>query len=229
MRNGGDGNLTTLDGVLMAETTLAEGGSAMWRQLVSAFAVASVLVLGAAGPVVAGGWAVTTIDALPEGGFQAGTTYRVGYTIRQHGQHPFAGANTEIRITSPSTGERASFAGVPDGPVGHYVAEVQFPSTGVWDWEVSQHPFGPQTLGSIRVVEPGPASTDLTAQGASSLLAALPGAAEWDVRSSGWLALVLPSATVLVVALFALRLMTVVRRRRAGPRLPTGAPVGAAR
>lgn len=126
-----------------------------WHRLAAGIVGAIVALVALAGPVLAGGWAVTTIDALPDGGFVAGRTYRLGYTIRQHGQHPFAGAKTAITLIAPGSRDRHVFPGVPDGPAGHYVAEVTFPSEGAWDWEVSQEPFAVQTLGTITV---GPAA-----------------------------------------------------------------------
>src|SRR5438128_12344573 len=43
--------------------------------------------------VFAGGWAITTLDSLPNE-LRAGETYAIGYVIRQHGQTPFTGAHT---------------------------------------------------------------------------------------------------------------------------------------
>src|SRR5687767_7103369 len=122
-----------------------------WNRLVAGIVGVTVALLALAGPALAGGWAVTTIDTLPEAGLTAGQPHRIGYTIRQHGQTPFDGAKTSITIVAPSTGERHSFPGVPDGQPGHYVAEVMFPIEGRWDWEVSQYPFQMQTLGTITV------------------------------------------------------------------------------
>jgi hypothetical protein len=41
---------------------------------------------------------------------------------------------------------------MPDGPAGHYVAEVRFPADGEWVMEVSQEPFAPQKVGTIAVL-----------------------------------------------------------------------------
>jgi hypothetical protein len=100
----------------------------------------------------AGGWAVTTLDPLASE-LRAGDTYRIGYTIRQHGETPFVGAQTAIEIES-AYGVRQRFGAVADGPPGHYVAEVRFPESGEWRWRVDQSPFAPQALGSVRVVGP---------------------------------------------------------------------------
>ena len=164
-----------------------------WSGRMVSVACAIVALFGLAGPVLAGGWAVTTIDTLPEDGFAAGQTYRIGYTIRQHGQTPVDGAITSIRISSAETGESRLFPGTADGAAGHYIAEVTFPTAGDWAWEVSQHPFAVQTLGTVTVAQ-------LSAPPSSGL--ALP------------LALLLPASGVVgLLSLF-------VRRRRAGRSRP---------
>ncbi len=119
-----------------------------------AWGVALGLLLASAAPALAGGWAVTTLDTLPAGGLRAGETYRLGYTIRRHGQTPFDGATTEIRARLVATGEMVRFLGVPADGRGRYVAEVHFPAEGEWTWLVTQEPFAPQELGSLSVLPP---------------------------------------------------------------------------
>ena len=125
--------------------------------------VLSVLLVAAApsGRASAGGWAVTTLDALPP--VAAGDVVPVGFVIRQHGVTPVAlDGDVGIEVRS-ATGATAYFAASPSGPVGHYVAEVTFPEAGTSTWVVHQGWFGPQDLGSI-VVAAGaaPAVTDST-------------------------------------------------------------------
>jgi hypothetical protein len=123
------------------------------------FAVAIATGLAAAlmaVPALAGGWAVTTLDALSEN-MQAGETYSVGYTIRQHGERPFPGATPTIRIMRGD--QMLVFKGMPDGQPGHYVSKVQFPSDGEWTWVVDQTPFATQQLGAITIAAvPPPAA-----------------------------------------------------------------------
>ncbi len=176
----------------------------MIRRALYALAFCASAVLASGGSALAGGWAVATLDTLPSGGFQAGQTYRLGYTIRQHGQTPFAGAKTAIRIRSSADGADHTFAAVPEGAVGHYVAEVRFPAAGEWSWEVIQGPFEPQTLGMISV---GPAP----APGGES---ALPNVAERGQADLTALRIALPLATVLAIGLFAHRLVMVARSSR---------------
>ena len=168
----------------------------MIRRALYAVALSASVLLALGGSALAGGWAVATLDALPSGGFQAGQTYQLGYTIRQHGQTPFAGAKTAIRIRSSADGADHTFSAVPEGPVGHYVAEVRFPAAGEWSWEVIQGPFEPQQLGTISV---GPAPAALGERGRADLTA---------------LRIALPVASVLAFGLLAHRLATFARQRR---------------
>jgi len=177
-----------------------------WYRLAAGVAGATLALVTLAGPSLAGGWAVTTIDALPDGGVVAGRTYRLGYTIRQHGQHPFAGARTAITLIAPGSRDRHVFAGVPDGPAGHYVAEVTFPFEGAWDWEVSQEPFAVQTLGTIAVA---PAASAVQSPEVPALSAA-------SSPVSGWSGLAVPLVTLLLLGVAAWPLVGLLRRRRLG-------------
>lgn len=111
-----------------------------------AFAAAIGLALGA--PAAGGGWAITTLDQLPPT-FVAGQTYRLGYTIRQHGVTPIRVDRTQI-IAVRGSGAPLSFDGIPDGALGHYVAVVVFPE-GSYLWRVTQQPFQAQELGVLVV------------------------------------------------------------------------------
>jgi hypothetical protein len=116
------------------------------------FAVGAVLMAFMATPVMAGGWAVTTLDALPADGLHAGQSYTIGYTIRQHGETPFSQASPVIRAQLGD--QTLSFPGRREGAAGHYVSSVEFPMPGEWTWTVDQDPFGPQQLGVLSVATP---------------------------------------------------------------------------
>jgi hypothetical protein len=122
-----------------------------WTFIGLAGSMAAVLTLSLAGPAAAGGWAVTTLDQVPSE-LRAGETLTISYTIRQHGQSPFAGANTAIELLPAGGGAPLRFAGHPDGEKGHYVARVTFPSEGEWKWRVDQAPFAHQALGVVTVL-----------------------------------------------------------------------------
>lgn len=192
----------------------------MWGRSVLSIMVTAGAMLAFALPAVAGGWAVTTFDALPEGGFRAGETYRLGYTIRQHGDKPFGGAKTEIRIQSGKGGEYIGFQARPDGPVGHYVADVRFPIAGDWTWEVTQEPFPSQKLGTVTALPPLQSSPPIDVSTAAA-------------RSNGGelalLRVVLPVSALLAIAVFGQRLISFSRHQRAGADLPTPRVTGGAR
>lgn len=115
---------------------------------------AALLLVALTVPAAAGGWAVTTLDAVPDR-FEAGRAYDIGYTIRQHGVTPVDLASTGIRITSADSGKQLTFDGRKDGAVGHYVARVSFPAAGGWTWEALQDWFAPYPLGKLEVALPG--------------------------------------------------------------------------
>lgn len=125
------------------------------RALTLMMVVAFVALLGIPATVSAGGWAVTTLDQVPEEP-RAGETYQIGYTIRQHGETPVGIEmiqTTEIKIQG-GDGSTHTFPGHPEGTVGHYVAEVNFPVSDEWTWSVNQGIFGDQDLGTIAVSPP---------------------------------------------------------------------------
>jgi hypothetical protein len=141
------------------------------------------------------------MDELP-GEFQAGETYQLGYTILQHGKTPVDGAETEITVRNPATGETLRFVGQADGKPGHYVAEVTFPEGGSWTWSVTQGAFAVHELGELSVGAAQAAGVSATAT------ASLP---IWG--------LVLAAATALALGVFATQLVAVIRRRSAKPGL----------
>src|SRR6266498_3948887 len=136
----------------------------MRRQLAFSCTLAVVLLALLAAPALAGGWAVTTVDPLPSS-IQAGQTYQVGFTIRQHGVSPFNQASPRVRAHLGDS--YLSFGATRDGD-GHYIARVEFPRDGAWTWVIDQTPFATQELGTLSLqpivvleppveVEPGPA------------------------------------------------------------------------
>lgn len=142
------------------------------RRLVALLAgLLTVLTLAPAGSSSAGGWAVSTLDPLPE--MKPGSTVEIGFTVRQHGVTPvdlgdlptgLADMPIGIAFTA-SDGERQIFAAESRGPVGHHVATVTVPEAGSYEWEVLQGPFAAQPLGSIDI---GASGTTAAADVASS-------------------------------------------------------------
>lgn len=120
------------------------------------FAVALVLLTALATSTVAsaGGWAITTLDEVPSE-VTARATYAVGFTVLQHGSRPADGLQTGITIRSTRSGQSLDFPAQADGRPGHYVAEVRFPTSGEWAWEVHLGYFPMQELGAVRVTPEG--------------------------------------------------------------------------
>ena len=119
----------------------------MRQQLAFSCTLAVVLLALLAAPALAGGWAVTTVDPLPSS-LQAGQTYQVGFTIRQHGVSPFNQASPRVRAHLGDS--YLSFGATRDGD-GHYTARVEFPRDGAWTWVIDQTPFATQELGTLSV------------------------------------------------------------------------------
>jgi hypothetical protein len=119
-------------------------------------------------PASAGGWAVSTLDSLPSS-IQAGESYKVGFTMRQHGVEPVNFGAPEIRIRLGSTMQ--SFKALRDGD-GHYSATVKFPSAGTWTWMIDQVPFATQELGTLAVVAVPAAAPVAVAEPAPAKVAA---------------------------------------------------------
>jgi hypothetical protein len=95
--------------------------------------IALVLLLAfaaSAGTAHAGGWATVELGEAP-GGLVAGEPWRVELIVKQHGTTPLDGATPSVRIDN-GDGVVRTFPARPAGRVGHYVAEVDFPSAGTW-------------------------------------------------------------------------------------------------
>lgn len=119
-------------------------------ELVAAISTACVILVGFAAPTTAGGWAVGSIDEVPES--TAGDTAEVGFTILQHGVTPVELADdVGIEIVSDD-GATTYFAAEPDETIGHYTASVTFPNAaGEYDWNIRMGWFGDQGLGTLTV------------------------------------------------------------------------------
>lgn len=183
----------------------------MRRRTILGLVGALALLVALAAPVSAGGWAVTTFSDVPSE-FQAGTVYRLDYSIRQHGQSLVDVEDTSIRIWNPETGEEHLFAGQSTGETGYYTAEVTFPSAGEWQWEVIQGWFGPQELGLLSVAGAGGASI---------------GASSDSFWTSSAMRIGMPVATVAMLALFGLQLFWFRRNRQTTAQAPEAVPAGA--
>jgi len=136
----------------------------MFRRSIGAFMVVVIAMLALVAPALAGGWAVVTLDSLPRE-VRAGQSFQLGFVVRQHGKtptnqdldgkplKPVLTARKQGTATSSRDGGTlvliAAHASVQakgeetirvearqEGAVGHYVADVVFPSDGVWAWQI---------------------------------------------------------------------------------------------
>ena len=83
----------------------------------------------------AGGWATVELGEAPSG-LEAGKPWRVELIVKQHGVTPMANVTPSITIVS-SKGAEHLFPAHPTGRIGHYVADVDFPSAGTWSARIS--------------------------------------------------------------------------------------------
>jgi hypothetical protein len=117
------------------------------KRLLLGLAVAGLLLPAAA---LSGGFATVQLSSLPAGTDEGGT-WTPTLTILQHGVTPLDGLQPAVRITD-GTGEITTFAAKPAGEPGTYVAEVTFPSAGMWRFEIwdgfsQTHTYSPVTIG----------------------------------------------------------------------------------
>jgi cytochrome c2 len=94
-----------------------------------------LLILALAAPALAGGWAVISLDDLPAG-IAAGEPFSVGFMVRQHGVRPMEGLRPTIQATHAGTGQSFTVAARAEGEMGHYIASLEFPQGGDWDWSI---------------------------------------------------------------------------------------------
>lgn len=135
--------------------------------------LASLLLVA---PVQAGGWAVVTLDSLPRD-VRAGDNIQIGFVVRQHGRTPTnqdlngkplkpvlvaskldtTAANNEGRthlriVARASDGakgeEQIRVEARQEGTTGHYLADIAFPSDGVWAWQIEVPTYYVQSDGN---------------------------------------------------------------------------------
>lgn len=184
------------------------------RRILLLLGASLACVLGWPATAGAGGWAVTTLDPVPE--MEPGATVDIGFVVRQHGVRPIdltgtmGGGGVGIEIVDAS-GDVSTFAAVADGEVGHHTATVTVPAAGTYEWRVLQGAFGPQDLGSLVV---GDGATAAAAGGVAG-----PAAASGST-TSGWLTIArygLPVVALLAAAYALGGRVTLPGRRSAAP------------
>lgn len=86
-------------------------------------------------PVMAGGWAVISLDSLP-GEIIAGQPVSIGFTVLQHGRTPLDGLDPVLRLTHIESGEDLTVYAKAEGNSGHYSAILTLPEAGSWRWSI---------------------------------------------------------------------------------------------
>jgi len=120
-----------------------------------AVAVPGLIVLFTGAAVGAGGWAVVTLETLPDHGLTAQPMV-LDFTIRQHGVAPLEGLRP--RVEARSGGREVTVPAASGSRPGRYSAALTLPSPG--DWTVTIHTgFGANrsVLLPIEVVDKAPA------------------------------------------------------------------------
>jgi hypothetical protein len=153
----------------------------MRHRFPAAALIALTATLLLAGTAFAGGWANAIKDDGPLDPPNAGVPITIGFTLLQHGVTPVDGGSTNVTVRNPATGEELTVAARRDGPSGHWVAVITFPSDGTWryevtttDLEVGMMGFNPVIVGSGAAGNPAsPATSATTAQPLILLLFAL--------------------------------------------------------
>ena len=105
-----------------------------------------------AGPaVIAGGWATTLLDPLPDR-IEANQPYTVGFWVLQHGSHPPNPPISEAGIKfTDEKGTALKFRGAPLPEPAHYAAAIVLPHDGAWQVEGLQGWFAPYKVGTLTV------------------------------------------------------------------------------
>jgi hypothetical protein len=185
------------------------------RRSIFGITLAIVAMLLLAAPALAGGWAVITLDSLPQD-VRAGQSLRLGFVIRQHGRdlvntdwegHALkpvltarrqagstgAAGGTVIQAAAHSSALRAGNGDTfqatarQEGPKGHFVVDIVFPSAGTWAWEIAAPPFSIQgerqgdaaVFAPLTVAPATAAPKQMTEQAPATVLGVSPAALRW--------------------------------------------------
>lgn len=109
----------------------------------------TLIVLTLAAPAMGGGVTVVSFTEVPSD-FDAGTPYRLEYSILGHGVEPREVGQSTLRFHGPG-GETMTFPGESTA-TGQWTAEVILPTAGEWQWEVLAGSEVLQSLGAMTVL-----------------------------------------------------------------------------
>jgi cytochrome c2 len=162
-------------------------------------------------PVMAGGWAVVTLDILPTD-VVAETPFTVEFTVRQHGQSLIDGLTPQITAVHLETGESVTVQAEAGQQTGYYSAAITLPSSGQWRWRINafgfDQPMPEITVQPVAVSSPEPAASARRALPVVAVVGWVAAAAcflvWWRTRTRAALALGLATAVIGIVTLLAL-------------------------
>ncbi len=128
------------------------------------------------GVVQAGGWAVITIDNLPQHVI-AGQALTLGFIVRQHGQTLRDDLTPILHFGRADAKDSFDVTAKREGASGHYTAIATFPSAGQWNWRVDIEQFGmiTQDMPPFNVLTTAPAATSAVASISLPVAAGLAG------------------------------------------------------
>jgi mono/diheme cytochrome c family protein len=112
----------------------------MLRKISIAAVFVLFLVLSLMIPAFGGGWAVVTLDHLPEQVI-ADKPVSIDFMLRGHGVTPVTTDGLSIEAHHLESSERLSASAVSGDSEGHYTAVLTFPRAGAWEWGVSMGPY----------------------------------------------------------------------------------------
>ena len=111
------------------------------NKIARSLAIVLMLLLMTTLTATAGGWAVITLDALPDQ-IVAGQSFTIGFTVRQHGRTLRDDLAPILRFDRSDAKDSLDFTAKREGDSGHYVASVTLPNDGQWSWKVDIEQFG---------------------------------------------------------------------------------------
>jgi cytochrome c2 len=121
----------------------------MFIRIRNALVMAVSILLFTSIHILAGGWAVITLDELP-GPVRAGQPFAVGFIVRQHGHTPMGSLDPIITAQLTNSGKPLVVHAKPQGNMGHYVATLVLPKAGTWNWSIQafsmDQPLPPLTV-----------------------------------------------------------------------------------
>lgn len=130
----------------------------MKRYLIG-ISLALALALIFAIPVLAGGWAVITLDELP-GEIVTGQPLEIGFMVRQHGITPMKDLAPQITAHLPNTSKYVEVTAKAEGEIGHYMASLTLPEAGEWQWSIEAFTMN-QPMPPLTVVPTTVAATEV--------------------------------------------------------------------